>query len=67
MKITYDKDADTMYIEIQEGEFFTNKKINGETIIDLDKIGNILGVEILNISKRMPKDFLSKIRMKIER
>lgn len=67
MKITYDKNADAMYIEIQEGEFFTNKKINGETIIDLDKNQNILGIEILNVSKRMPKDFLSKIRMKIER
>jgi len=64
MKITYDKNADAMYIEIQEGEFFANKKTDSETIIDLDKDGNILGIEILNVSKRIPKNFISDIRIK---
>ncbi len=61
MKIEYDKDADAMYIEFGEGEFTKNKKIDNNTIIDLDKDNNILGIEILNLSKRLSKNFLSNI------
>jgi len=64
MKITYDKDADAMYIEFDSGEFAKNKKIDDETIIDLDKKGNILGIEILNVSKRVSKESLSDVSFK---
>ena len=64
MEITYDKEADAMYIEFFSGEFNKNKKIDDETIIDLDKEGKILGIEILNISKRTPENFLSGISFK---
>ena len=61
MKITLDKEADAMYIELSDTEFATNKKIDDETIIDLDEDGKIIGIEILNVSKRMTKNFLSDI------
>ncbi len=64
MKITFDREADAVYIEFSSGEFASNKKIDDETIIDLDENGNILGIEILNVSKRIAKDFLSEIRVK---
>ena len=63
MKITFDKEADALYIEFSEGEFAKNKKIDDSTIIDFDKEGNILGIEILGVSKKTPKDFLSKIQV----
>jgi len=64
MKITFDKEADAVYIELNEGEFASNKKIDEDTIIDLDKNGNILGIELLNVSRRISKDFLSDISVK---
>jgi len=64
MEITYDKDADAMYIKFREGEFSSNKVIDRETIIDLDKRGNILGIEILSVSKRIPLSSLSEISFK---
>ncbi len=64
MKITFDKEADALYIEFSSGEFFSNKKIDNNTIIDLDKKGNILGIELLIVSKRISKDFLSDIHVK---
>ncbi|MBI2629258.1 DUF2283 domain-containing protein [Candidatus Pacearchaeota archaeon] len=63
MKITFDKEADAMYIEVSEGAFAKNRKIDDETIIDLDKNGKIIGIELLNVSKRMSSDFLSDIRV----
>lgn len=63
MKITFDKEADAMYIEMSSEEFSKNKKIDHETILDLDINGKIIGIELLNVSKRMTKDFLSDIRV----
>jgi len=64
MEITFDKEADALYIEFSSEEFASNKKIDDKTIIDLDKNGNILGLEILEVTKRIPRDFLSDIRVK---
>ena len=64
MKIDYDKEADAMYIEIRKGEFARNKKVDDITIIDLDEEGNILGIELLEVSKRDPAQSLKKIYVK---
>ena len=61
MKIEHDKDADAIYSEFSNGEFAKNKKIDKDTIIDLDENDNIIGIEILNVSKRIDCDFLSNI------
>jgi len=64
MEIRYDKEADAMYIEFRKGEFGSNKKVDDFTIIDLDKDGNILGIELLDVSKRIPIESLSEINVK---
>ena len=64
MEITYDKEADAMYIEFRNGEFDRNKKIDDFTIIDLDVEGNILGIELLDVSKRIPLESLSQVNVK---
>lgn len=64
MEINYDKDADAMYIEFRKGDFAKNKKIDDFTIIDLDKQGNILGIELLDVSKRIPRESLSQLHVK---
>ena len=64
MEISYDKQADAMYIEFQKGLFAKNKKVDDFTIIDLDKDGNILGIELLEVSKRIPLESLSEVHIK---
>ena len=64
MEISYDKEADAVYIELQKGEFAKNKKIDDFTIIDLDANDKVLGIELLEVSKRFSKDFLSAISVK---
>ena len=64
MEISYDKEADAMYIEFRKGEFAKNKKVDDFTIIDLDKQGKILGIELLEVSTRIPIESLSEIRVK---
>ena len=64
MEITYDKEADAMYIEFRKGKFFKNNKIDDFTIIDLDKDENILGIELLDVSRRIPLESLKEINLK---
>lgn len=64
MDISYDKEADAMYIAFRKGEFAKNRKIDDYTIIDLDRKGNILGIEMLEVSKRIPPESLAQVNVK---
>lgn len=64
MEISFDKEADAVYIKFREGNFSKNKVIDRQTIIDLDKKGNILGIELLSVSKRIPSESLSEVSVK---
>lgn len=57
MKITYDRSIDAMYLQFQEGTFLSNKEVAEGIILDMGKGNKILGIEILDASKRIkPKD-----------
>ncbi len=59
MKITYDSEADAVYIyfkEISKGEAVKTISLNDSLNIDLDKHGRTLGIEILDASKNLPKN-----------
>ena len=64
MEISYDKEADALYIQIKKGKFASNKKIDEETVIDLDENGKLIGLEILSASKRIPVKELKNLKVK---
>mgnify|MGYP001568330188 CR=1 FL=1 len=64
MEITYDNEADAIYIRFKKGKFYKNKKIDDNTIIDLDGKGQILGIELLFVSKRIPLESLKEVSVK---
>jgi len=65
MEISLDLKADALYIKFQEGKFAKNKKIDEDTIIDLDKKGGLLGIEMLNVTKKIPIKNLSNVNVKL--
>ena len=57
MKITYDPKIDAMYIQFQDGNFVSNKEVEEGIVFDVGENDVILGIEILEASKRLkPKD-----------
>ena len=50
MKITHDKIADALYITFKKGVVAHTSKMKDHLIIDTDKNGAILGIEILHAS-----------------
>jgi len=65
MQITYDTKADAMYIQFQEGEFAANKEIEEGIILDLGKGGALLGIEVLEASKRFPLKDLARVDIRM--
>ncbi len=61
MKITYDKDADAMYVELTDKKFSKCKEIDKSTILDLNEEGNVIGIELLFVSKRFSNKIPSSI------
>lgn len=61
MLVQYDKDADAMFIKFKEGKYHESKEINANIILDIEKNGKIIGIEILNASKVLSKESLSKV------
>ncbi len=56
MKPEFDPVADAAYFEISSADVETTKEIEPGIIVDYDKDGHVVGVEVLSVSKRgIPK------------
>jgi uncharacterized protein YuzE len=64
VKITFDKKADAMYIYLQSKKVLKTKQVTDDTIVDMDKDGNVIGIELLFISKRVPIEKISNLNIK---
>ena len=60
MRLTYDSEADALYFSITSREVHQTKHVDENTLVDLDKEGNVIGVEVLFVKERMP-EFIAKI------
>ena len=60
MKIEYDPEADALYIQIREAHPDDNIDIEEGVTVDVGEHGHIVGVEVLDASKRLsPSDLAS--------
>ena len=61
VKIEYDPEADALYIQIREAHADDNIDIEDGVTVDVDENGHIVGLEILDASKRLSPSDLSSI------
>ncbi len=53
MKIEYDREADALYIQLKEGYVEDNIDVEEGITLDLDENRHIVGIEILDASKKL--------------
>jgi uncharacterized protein YuzE len=53
LKIEYDKEADALYIQLKEAYVDDNIDIEEGVTVDLDEKKHIVGIEILDASKKL--------------
>jgi len=61
VKIEYDPEADALYIQIRDVPPSDNIDIEEGVTVDVDAEGHIVGVEILDASKRLSPSDLANI------
>jgi uncharacterized protein YuzE len=55
MKITYDKEADALYIQLNNATVAESDEEKPGIILDYGNDGKIVGIEILNASQNLPQ------------
>jgi len=54
MKINLDTKNDILRIKFQEGEYEISKEVDEDIVIDMDKEGKIMAIEIMDVSEKIP-------------
>ena len=62
MKITVDKESDTLYFRLDETKIVESEEVRPGVIIDFDEDDRVVGVEFLNISSRATEEELSTMQ-----
>ena len=63
MKVTYDTQADALYIQLREGEFVRNQEVAEGIILDIGEDEALLGIEILEASSRFTLKDLARVEV----
>jgi uncharacterized protein YuzE len=61
LRIEYDKEADALYIQLREALVEDNIDIEEGVTVDLDEKRHIVGIEILDASKKLSLEDLVNI------
>jgi len=61
LRIEYDKEADALYIKLREASVEDNIDIEEGVTVDLDEKRHIVGIEILDASKKLSLEDLVNI------
>lgn len=55
MKLRIDKEVDALYLRLDKGKVIESEEVAPGIIVDFDSKNNVVGVEVLDVSKRAPK------------
>ena len=65
MKIWYDEKADAMYIRFSPSKYHVSRNINDSLIVDMDRRGRVVGLEILDASETLPGGAVSHLDFEV--
>ncbi len=63
MKLTIDREADALYLDLDEGPAADSEEISPGVILDYNADGKVVGIEMLHLSKRVAADKLGRLQM----
>ena len=61
VRVEYSEKSDAMYIWLRRAKYDISEELAENVIMDLDKRGRIVGIEILDASKNIGKELVTKI------
>ena len=64
MKLTFDKDADALYLELEHSSIVESEEVAPGVILDYSKTDNVVGIEVLRLSQQPEGLDLSALMLK---
>lgn len=61
MKVTVDKVADALYMCLSDTHIHDSEEVKPGVILDYDEQNNLVGIEILRVSERVPSATLKSV------
>ena len=55
MRLHMDKDADALYLRLDDSKIIESEEIAPGVVVDFDTKNRVVGVEVLHLSRREPK------------
>ena len=62
MKISYDNEADVLYIEFSKNKVFESEEKEQNVVFEYDKDNNLVGIEIAYFIKKHKSDFFPVLK-----
>jgi uncharacterized protein YuzE len=61
VRVEYDEKADAMYIWLRKAKYDISEEFAENVVMDLDKNGRIIGIEVLDAQKNLGEELVAKI------
>ena len=62
MRLTFDREADALYVNLDEAPAAESEEISPGLILDYNAEGKLVGIEMLYLSKRVGAEALSRMQ-----
>jgi len=55
MKLKVDEKSDALYLRLDDSKIVESQEVNPGIVLDFSESGEVVGIEILHLSKRVPR------------
>ena len=55
MRLHVDKQADALYLRLDDSKIIESEEVSPGVVLDFNERNQVVGIEMLNLSKRTPK------------
>lgn len=62
MKLKIDRESDALYFRLDDREIVESEEVQPGVILDFDAHGQMVGIEVLNVSKRVDPQGLNTLQ-----
>ncbi|MGA2090805.1 MAG: DUF2283 domain-containing protein [Endomicrobiales bacterium] len=65
MRLKLDKESDILYFRLDESSIIDSEEVKPGIVLDFNKEGQVVGIEILEVSGRISVDELKKLECEV--
>jgi uncharacterized protein YuzE len=62
MRLHVDKEADALYLRLDDSKIIESEEVSPGVVLDFNEHNQVVGIEMLNLSKRTPKLDFNKLQ-----